>query len=932
MKKTAYIAFLFLLALAGCSRELPVRIVDEDCIVKPGDPVAFSSDLSSTLATKAEGYQYVVDTALYEFRVEMYKDGVLAPIGSSTYVPKLNPTEEEAGTLVLKEGELPLYWEDNVNPYGFKAEAGSENLVLDTSGESDQSTLPLFIQNDRLVGYAAVGEDVKTTLNTHILKDWIAANRTAGIATEAEYKKIPLYLRHEKSLVTVILKASEGVKREDLRFETQADNIKVGIFSYAPSTNSYITVRPLAEQTTVSYEKDVNGPAASGVETTCYHAIIDPTDFLTVSDSDPICTVNLSGQSFSYYAGSDPNVNLWKVDKSSYPGVEAAYKLAAGKHLIITATLSRSSRKVLMTAYVEDWTEIAMTTICDDYGKNGDPVVVTSADELYDALTDDDVNALGNVIMLSSDIDLRTLTKNGGVWPDNLALRCLLNMSGRKITTQSRLFASLSSAATLVNGSVDITADVPSAIAEVNYGTIERVSIAPATDITAIATVAGFVETNHRTIFNCTSDVPIKGSANYVGGIAGQSLYENGVAPVIDGCTVNAKVDFAGAGVTVGGIVAKANGRVSGNRYEYGVTLSQQKSVDHQEAKIVSAIVAESAHAEDTPLTMDSNTYPSEYKGIIDSYEDLKIIFDNYGELNNSDNTFRVSGDFTMKKGFGAKDNDPSYAIPGNVLFHLDGNGKTITVAPEEEDCNFMLFRNILGSVRDLTICVDAPVKTGYIYDSAAANHPFDDYDAVAPFAYSVAGGKLSGIRVYTTANGYIRSTHPAGIAVWAYDSAVIEGCEFCGSLRGHDTYDEDDPTDHLAGGIVAVAEKASFNACVFHSGSTYSGGNSNTYFGGILGGVVDRAATTTVTPKVTMIECVGAMNAAPSVAWGALVGSAVYGNASASGIETKDCQGNWWPTAAPAVGKRPAAAENDVKVVGRRNAIQPKVDTDWYK
>lgn len=918
----------FLLALVGCGKEVPVQIDDMDCIVKPGDPVAFSAGMSPSPATKTVSYQPVAGDALYEFNVEMYREGVADAIGSSVYVPMPEPETGEEGTLELKEGQLPLYWEDNVNKYGFKATAGSEQLVVDaTSGLSDQSTAAKFILNDRLEGYAAVQEDSKSALNHHLLKEWIAGNKAAGIQTEDEYKKVPLYLSHKKSLVTVILKASEGVKREDLKFDTQADNIEVSIFS-SKGDGTYNVVRPLAERTTVNYEhQDINGPAQNDVETTCYHAIIDPSNFLSVADTDPVCTINLSGQRFSFYASSDPEVNLYKTNPESHRGVEAAYNLAAGKHLTITATLSRSSRKVLITAYVEDWKEVAMTTICDDYGNNGDPVVVSSADELYVALTDERVNATGNVIMLSSDIDLSTLTENSGVWPEDITLRCLLNMAGRKISTSKRLFSSLEAAATLVNGSVEISGNMRSVVAGVNHGIIERISISVAEGQTALASVAGFVELNHKTIFNCVSDVPVKGSSAdlYIGGIAGQSLYttEAGArAPVIDGCTMNAKVDFDGHGVTVGGIVGKANGRVSGNRYDYGVTLAQKDKAESNDA--IRDIIAESAHTVDTPLTDSDNTYPSEYDGIIDSRRDLELIFDTSSGLNASTKKFRISGDFTVSEGFGAKDNDVTASVAGNVLFSLDGNGKTITVEPSGRD--FMLFRNIVGKVTDLTVRVAASVESTYTLPSVAT-HPFDDFDAVAPFAYAVAGGTLENVRVYTTGAANIKATNAAGIAVWAYGGAQLIGCEFHGTLSGHDNYDDTDQTLHLAGGIVAVAEDATFNGCVFHAGSTYTGGNEYTRFGGILGGVVDRAATISVKPSAVLAECSGVMETAP-VTWGALIGSAVYG--TSKGIDTAKCEGNWWPSAAVAVGEKPAD-ENDVKVVGKRNAIQPRVETDWF-
>ena len=105
----------------------------------------------------------------------------------------------------------------------------------------------------------------------------------------------------------------------------------------------------MGAKTIVNYGASEEDAASS----TRYDAIVEPYDYSVKPEDDRIAKVSLSGQNYSFYAGNDVASNA------------ASYNLEAGKHLTITVTLSRDSRKVMMSAYIEDWTEDVTTTICD---------------------------------------------------------------------------------------------------------------------------------------------------------------------------------------------------------------------------------------------------------------------------------------------------------------------------------------------------------------------------------------------------------------------------------------------------------------------------------------------------------------------------------------------------------------------------------------
>ena len=618
------------LAMTGCSEDLASSVADDE--IKPGDPVLFAPYLSSramTRATDVSTYKDATqntDIANYSFTYEMYKSAVVDPVASSPQI----------------------YWPDNINAYGFKATAGSETLATDQDSYED------FLLQDQLVGFGAIAstEDNIAALNYRISKNWKADNGGS--------KAIPIYLKHLRSRITVILKAGEGVSRQDLRLDYAEDFVNAKIYSYSGETTTEIS--PYATSTTINYDD------ASGVSTTQYTAIVEPYDYQT-NNTKPIAQIKLSNQAFNFF-----------VSNESVEGNKSNYNLSAGQHLTITATLSRGSDdgryKVKMAAQVTDWhvTDIAATV--NSEGQIGTTTNISTRDALNTFLNSAD-NKAGNIANITADINL----EDGGAWTSQ-PLNCTMKMNDKTFTTTHRIFSTIGVGAKLMGGTISVGGDetVDAAIAETNRGTIQDITVNRTS--TAKATIAGLVVTNSGTISTCTSNLPVSGS-DVVGGIAKESVYhsDNGSMPVIEGCTANAKVD--GSGETVGGgIVGKAVGRVSGNTFNYGITLSQNstdfKNIvyakyddDHQLRAYNNSWPTTTANPIGNHSSNNSNRMAEEsiFDATIDSQTELATLLNN--ENNIAGKKYRVSDDFSITG---------SWNYTGTTAnFTLNGNGKTIT-------------------------------------------------------------------------------------------------------------------------------------------------------------------------------------------------------------------------------------------------------------
>ena len=836
------------MTMASC-RETIENIFDSDDI-KEGEEVMFTTSLSGVVATRAdENYEIVKEN--YKFTIGMYTNETSpTKVSEGTYSVIKN---DEVGTL---KAENSLYWPSTTTAYGFKAKAGTDSL------KADQTTKEKWLLQDRLEGDARAYKKAK---------DWKLYNESLGMTDNNEnYKKIPLYMQHKRSLITIMLKAGEGVSRKALYYKLAEQNLKTTIYSYTASDT--LRINPLLRGEIVTYDDN------SKDSTACYEAIVMPYDYSANSESDTIAKISLSGQNYSFFAGND-NSNL------------ESYKLTEGKNLKITITLGRESRIVAMSAYIEDWTEDVTTTICDDYGNAGDPIYITTKQEMIDFLGNGTKNKEGNVALVMNDITLDGWTAYD--------LRCTLNLGGHTLTTNTRFLNEMGESASLQNGTIKIAGNVDAAIATTNNGTIEDVKLT--TDNESYATVAGAVITNAGTISKCYSSLKVSGASTtqYVGGIAATSTSSSKTL-IIDRCTVTNRVDGGAIG---GGIVGQANGTVTNNTFEYGITLNQEKG---KYKNIIGAIESTEGN------TFTNNIWPTKdtnsgvenvetnlYDGIIDSQAELKTA--------TGSNRYRLAKDITVNDSI------------GDVTYELDGNGKQISTSS-------ILFGIISGKVHDMTV---------YVTDSLVADNNKNDTDFKAPLAYAVAGenAEIRNVKVKMAEGTYIKAANPAGLVVWARAGAKISNCEVTADIRSY----LNDPTStqkfKFAGGIVSTASKATISQCVFHSASKLSSANTGataSYYGGIVGGVNLWLGET---PAVTIADCTSFcsnyLEVAEDVYHGGILGYAVYEqNSTKYNATTKDCKGNWWPDNKDGKVSKGVAVCAEGKTVeatiGKRNAVKP--------
>lgn len=1008
MKRFIYI--LLAVLLAGCRQDFPTLSDEPAGEIAVGEPVQFTTLMTNpVVVTRTAAYDdwknkidsFYPATLPYEFRIEMWHEGDDAPVDTSYYTPA-RPVMLGEVAVGAHDGTLeydfrhsleaePLYWQDSQTKWGFRATTVSADTI-----EADQSDQEKWLRQDKMTGYSylpiwneTLGEpvDLLDRINYRTSKQWYADNHTAqslsGLMVENnnDYKKIPLYFQHERAWISIILRAGEGVKREALKFATASENIAMTINSYDAEHNLAID-NAWARQEYIDYPKDPNGEAESHVSTTRYEAIVMPHNYATRKDEEIIARIQLSGQNFSFYASNDTRyVNGTNIEEAN-----AAYNLEAGKHLTIEATLSRESRKILITAWIEDWTEVATQTICDDYGQNGDPIVIKSRAELIAFLSDEKLNKQGNVgiiqpTSLNLDID-------GEDWSSNYDLNATLNLAGCVLKTGHRLFNNMSSSANLVNGTVLITdgAVVDCAIANTNDGTIERVNITTTGETTtAHATVAGMVGTNHGTISQCSSSLPVLGTTgitesemNYIGGIAAVSKNKDASSmAVIDGCVVNAAVGQSTPGTLYGGgIAGYATGRVSNNTFEYGITCSQDplyyKNIFAQAGSVETRAYGNSWPTTAlNPIHAGESTNPNNYSGtkfdaVLDSQAELDHLLING---NSSDKYYRISKSFTVSSDtwtHGKVDADNITFGVDNPIFHLDGNGKTITLTGNKTvtttdgsnhltgkettyTTTTMLFNCILGEIDNLVLYLDRSL----VAQPAEALNTDDNYvynasDAIAPLAYAVYGtdARVNNVRVIAADTCYVQAATPGGLVAWVYGGATVSDCKvnvpvhmWLPAAMGGDA-------KHYAGGIAACAAQATITECVYLgipensvSGSKYSSSaksSFNFYYGGIVGGTATKSSET---PKLVLTDCTSWFLAKRTTSEdpdqstrAGIIGYSCYAESSSSSTirngMAEGNMGNWWQLSSPGVGYwLPTLTEE--AAIGKRNAVTPTYNTD---
>ena len=893
--KYLILSLLSLGLLLGCNSD-DWTWLDGDGDIECGSQVVFTTlvpEVGPASRTAKEEWEnrvgaYKAVNHEYTFTIAMFKEGNADPTATSTYKPAQftnigAPTiANYDGTLSLIDGAAPLLWEDNVSRWGFRAEANNNPLSNDQSNQAKwlamdylkgHSYLPIWTGNDE----AGTGTD-PDEIQYKTSKQWYKDNQTAkdqsGLMVESneDYKKIPLYMQHQRAWITIILKAGEGVKREALHFQDAARNIKMSINSYAGAgSEAFVIDKAWASEYLIDYAADINGPAETQVSTTRYDAIVMPHDYALNMDEEIIARINLSDQNFSFYAANDQRFVNGTAEEQEE--AKQAYNLEPGKHLTIEATLSRESRKILITAWIEDWTEVATSTICDDYGQNGDPVVIRNRDDLVHFLKDPKLNRQGSVGIIQPtelNLDIPSDSLND-VWGPHWELHATLNLAGCNLITSHQLFSNMTASANLVNGSVTVSdgATVPYVVAAKNEGTIERVSIRTSSELTtACATVAGFVGLNHGTIYQSSSTLPVYAATtgvtiagpggaeftDFIGGIAAVSVSKDGASmAVIDGCMVNASVNGV-EGIWGGGIVGKATGRVSNNTFEYGVTISQ----DGSRFKNIFAQSGSSetrAYGNAWPTLADNsintvgdgtnvNTYTGQkFRGVIDSQTELHLIMGS--GFNQPDLHYRISKSFTVASSsdaaadwrHGQVQADNYGASENNVQFNLDGNNKTITLTGTKEvwttnganpetgtRTNYttapMLFNYVLGEIKDLTLYLEKSLVASPSVKDAA----YTAEDAIAPLAYALYGenARLENIQVkaHKDAEGnndvFVQASTPAGLVVWAFGKSTISNCKVKVPVRMWMPETLGTQAKHYAGGIVACAAKALIHRCTY--------------------------------------------------------------------------------------------------------------------
>ncbi len=903
MKSNKILYRLWQLALIACMtvslsscRETFESFFSDD--IEEGEEVMFTTSLPNVAVTRASEDEfkkqmsaYTAVSKAYEFTISMFAKGETTAIGTGTYQPASTVTKDENDNEIVKYDKIgtlkslenkALYWPSTTIEYGFLATAGEEKL------SSEQDSKDKWLKQDLLKGYGYIqqyngtdgGIDKLDDFNYRTANEWKKKNKEIKLVTnEEEYKMIPLYLQHQRALITVKLKAGEGVSSKSLWPSNAAKEVVSRIYSHTKNSPDTTSIKPLAR-----WELEEGGDTIM-----CYDAIVEPWDYNSNLSDNLITKISLSGQNYSFYRVNDTT-----------PNSDDNYDLAAGKHLTLTITLGRESRKALMTAYIEDWTENVTTTICDDHGNAGEPRYIETRDDLLDFLTGLD-NKAGNVGLVLKDINLDSTTVR---YPDEWGsydLRCTLNLGGWKLKGTHCFLNTLESTANLQNGKIQIGANVESAIANTNNGTIDDVKIIAING--AHATVAGAVVENTGSIIKCHSSIEVSGStAEYVGGIAAKSNTGT-TSGKITGCTVTNRVD--GGTTACGGIVGLANGDVTNNVFEYGITLSQRNICKN----IVGEIVGEHDFSKNSWPTTDANPNLTNaatenlYTGIIDRETEFALA---------TGKRYRLARDFTVSS---TKD---------DVAYELDGNGKTISTSA-------MIFKTISGQVHDLTINVTKNLE---------AEHETDDRDVMAPLAEAVVGptAEINNIVVY--AKGItIQASNPAGVVVWAAGGAKVVNCEATANIVAK-VVNLTSGERKYAGGIVSSASIATISQCVFHKDcelkpATGVTGAETVYYGGIVGGI---GSWNGETPELTITDCASFCESyitTPEDAYhGGVLGYAQKEVNTSYYNATKDCQGNWWPDNGDKISngvalKGLADGYSVEKTIGKRNAVKPEEKTN---
>lgn len=937
------ISLLAMFLLTGCGEDITAEGTDD---ILAGDAVQFTTYVQ-TPVTRA--------TSQDELTAEMNSNYKIIESGYKLSVSMLQKltgvSEGEVDTSIVATGTYTstnnangilsgssLYWPDTQNRYGFKAEAGSDVIEADQSQYTEG-----YLQQDKLLGFGYLPlyysdpskMDQVDAANYHIAKDWKAGIKIYNNITDNSdaTKRIPLYMKHQRAKITVILKAADDFPVEDLQYNQYPSALSATIYSYTEGKDEAdVEISPYTYEYTWP-----EGLEHAGDKTTAFTAVVNPYDYATHS-SKVIIRIVIANQKFTFMAANEAN-----TENSS------AYNLTAGKHLIITATLSRDQRKVAFTANVQDWeSEPAVEANTDEFGGNGNTIQIVDKATLIEFLTSTtEYNTAGGVgVVAAESIDLDEDEDWDGT---KYRLNGTLNLAGATILTKHQMLDTIASTGKLVNGTISVKAgsSLPSAVASINSGTIDKLDVvADKTSTIAQATVAGLVEKNDQgTISNCTSDLPVYGvlpdqaSEAYVGGIAGTSLSAtvDGITTraIIDNCTVNARIDGAD-GVKGGGIVGSADGKVTNCTNDYGITLLQ-------DADNFKNIVQHAA-TEDTefkgnawPTIADNNlssvnvdnavAESDRYTAVIDRQAELRESFTS--SYNAANYKYRLADSFELKdwnhynstNGYESTEDEYNNYSPNYLL---EGNHKTITT-------DGMIFNTISNAISNLQVKLSANL----IATPHTTSGIQDGLDGYAPVAFAVAGSNAVLSNVNVTSDYYVQSANPSGVVVWAYDGATIQNCKSNVPVQVWLASSVDKDANHFAGGIVASAYDASIMSCSYSradntlfvntsadytSTSTTGASTGVAYYGGILGGPSAKGSSATGT--ILIQDCASNFSTPTTTNVykdkGSILGTGVY---SGNTYISADCSGNWWPALSYPVGKGGAS------LVGTKNAVTPSFE-----
>ena len=682
------------------------------------------------------------------------------------------------------------------------------------------------------------------------------------------YKRVPLYMVHKRAWITVILKAGNGIKRETLYYSATGGNSLSSSEIYSKVQNStaddFLAIKPWRQPATVDYEEDKNGKAGTE-SSTALHAIVEPRNY---GIDELLTKIVLNGQTFTYAPNNDGEHAYEK------------YNLEAGKHLIITANLT-TDRIVLITAHIEDWEDVTYSSICDDYGQQGDPFIINTRDQLRAFLLNTDkYNKPGNVALIAAKVmdlekakheeyNLQEVLTKGYTYPagaterdskwEPLPLYCTLNLAGCKISSAGQMFSNIDRYGSLVNGTVIITGDrgkytapettggtgsfntdqkMPAAICQENRGTIEQINVTVSEEITdnsVYATQGGIAAINYGHILSCSNDLEVRGTTGYIGGIAGQSLQwsnpenaeEKGILPIIDHCTVNGRVgidesvnkSFSGS---VGGIVGLAENRVEYNTFNYGIPFNYQN--DDKFTNIVAA------KAEGKALSAQYNSWPT---AVLNSFTDIpntniysgvkyNAVIDCQDELEKILSATYNQG--TAKYRI-ARDFEVNSQWSYGVITPDATSEKNIAFELDGNDKTIstngkMLFTNIRGYIHDLTI---------FCKEDLIENGTAENTQSISPFAYSLQAnsqegypGHLKNIKIKMADGKKITAPIPSGLVVMAYGGALIEDCKVDADLQVKLVQPADGQVLNndmrlYCGGIVSQASTVTLSGCHFY-------------------------------------------------------------------------------------------------------------------